>query len=472
MFKAVFLILSGNMFVSLILLVRNLLVARLISIENYGIAATFAMSMAIVEMMTALGIQQLMIQDKDGNDPKLQAALQGFHSLRSLFTGMLLFFLAYPIALFLGTSEIAWAYQLLAIVPIINGFYHFDIYRLQRKMIYLPSLLSSFVPALISVLLVMPLFAIYGDYRVMLYAIIAQSIFGLITSHLVAERPYRFVFDFSIIGRIVNFGWPLLINNIMLFAVFHGEKLIVGRELGMKDLAILAMGLTLTLTPSQVMATTAQTFFLPQLSAAKDDNVRFSYLSIVTLQTSLLNGLILVTGVVFFGAPIVDLLLGEKYHALIPYLVWLSIMQAARVFKAGSAVIAVAQGKTENAMVGNMFRVISLPLSWYVLSTGGNLQSVIWIAIVAECAGYTMSLFLVHYRIGLNLTQMVLPIVSATCLLGFSCWYTLWFPAAQGTSKISFYAAFVNMLILLFALVSMKDLRKYFFNRTLTKYSD
>ena len=462
MLKSVFLILSGNMFVSLILLVRNLLVARLISVENYGIAATFAISMAIVEMMTALGIQQLMIQDKDGNEPRLQAALQGFHSLRSLFTGALLFFLAYPIARFLGTEEIAWAYQLLALVPVMNGFYHFDPYRLQRKMVYLPSIINSFVPALISVLLIMPLFALYGDYRVMLYAIIAQAAVGLITSHLTAERPYRFAFDASIMGRVLRFGWPLLINNILLFAVFHGEKLIVGRELGMKELAILAMGLTLTLTPSQVMATTTQTFFLPQLSATKADKVPFEHLALVTLQASLLNGLLLVTGVVFFGAQIIDLLLGEKYHALIPYLTWLAIMQAARVFKAGSAVVAVAQGKTENAMVGNIFRVLSLPISWYVLSTGGDLQSVIWIATAAECAGYSMSLILVHYRIGLNLKRMILPIMSAICLLVFSGFDAVWHSSAPEVNRTYFYMAFVNVIILAVALMSMQDLRQYF----------
>ena len=37
-------LLSGNAFGSLMLLVRNLVVARLISVEDYGIAATFAIS--------------------------------------------------------------------------------------------------------------------------------------------------------------------------------------------------------------------------------------------------------------------------------------------------------------------------------------------------------------------------------------------------------------------------------------------
>ncbi|NJM81628.1 MAG: oligosaccharide flippase family protein [Tabrizicola sp.] len=96
MFKSALLILSGQAFTSILLLLRNLIVARLISVEDYGIAATFAISMSIVEMMTTIGLHQLIIQDKDGEDPRLQSVLQGFHLFRSLFSGLILFLLAIP----------------------------------------------------------------------------------------------------------------------------------------------------------------------------------------------------------------------------------------------------------------------------------------------------------------------------------------------------------------------------------------
>ena len=56
MLRSALLILSGNAAASILTLARNLIVARLISVENYGIAATFAIAMAVVEMASALGI--------------------------------------------------------------------------------------------------------------------------------------------------------------------------------------------------------------------------------------------------------------------------------------------------------------------------------------------------------------------------------------------------------------------------------
>ena len=209
MFRTAFFILSGNAAASLLLLVRNLVVARLIPVEDYGVAATFAVVMAMVEMASALGLQQQIVQSKDGDDPRFQAALQGFQVLRGVAAGMVLFLIAGPMARFLDIPEVIWAYQLLALVPVIKAFEHFDIHRLNRQMRFWPMILTGGVSALVSLLLIWPLVAWLGDWRVLLYAILAQMSFTVITSHLVSERPYQLVFDRAIMGGSLRFGWKL-----------------------------------------------------------------------------------------------------------------------------------------------------------------------------------------------------------------------------------------------------------------------
>ncbi len=467
MFRSALLILSGNAFASLMMLVRNLLVARLISVEDYGIAATFAISMAIVEMMSTLGLQQLIVQDTKGNDPKLQSGLQGFHLMRSVFSAAVLFFLAHPIAQFLGIPEIAWAYQVLALVPLLNGLTHFDIYRRQRQMVYLPSILSTTLPAVLSVLLVWPLYEYFGDFRVMLYAVMVQAIGTVVFSQITASRRYSLSFDRSIILRSLNFGWPLLVNNILLFAVFQGEKLIVGREMGMEALAIFAMGFTLTMTPTLVIARSTQSFFLPQLSAAKDDPERFQHLAMATMQTSLVNGLFVLAGMVLLGAPIVHFLLGAKFDALIPFLIWLSILQAARIFKTGSSTVALSQGRTSNAMISNMFRAASLIPSWYVAASGGELLTIIWIATLAELCGFAAAVGLVGTRVGVKLGKMAAPIGVSLALLAAAAALALW-----GGSALSYQLVAATLALLLISMVLMRDLRLYIRQRVLTKYSE
>lgn len=396
MFRSVLYLFSGNSFFSLMGLLRNLLVARLLDIEDYGIAATFAVSLAIVEMLSNLGLKKMIVQDRQGDDPNMQATLQGFQLLRATAAAVALFLLAHPLAAFLGIPHVAWAYQVMALVPFLNGFRNLDLQRMHRRMHFLPSILGTSGPALASVLLIWPFFLLLGDYRVMLYAILAQIAFGVVSSHLLAKRRFRLAFDYEIVRRSLRFGWPILMNGALLFAVLHGEKLVVGRELGMGQLAIFAMGFTLSLTPLGVVSKSLNQFFLPQLSTAQDDSARFNRLSRINFQAHFLCAVLFAALLAIYGPAIVHLLLGEKFAALSPLLAWLGILNALRLFKAASALSAFALGRTGNALWGNLPRAVGLPLAWYVLVTGGDLLSVIWVGLLGEAAGFLLSLMLLR----------------------------------------------------------------------------
>ncbi len=465
MLKKAFMLVSGNAFGSAMSLARNLIVARLISPEDYGIASTFAISMSIVEMLSNFGLNQMIVVDKDGDDPRVQSGLQGFQVLRGLTSSLLLFAISDPYARFLGIPDLAWAYQVIAFIPLINGLQHFDVHRLKRHMKFNPSIVSLSVPQLISVLALWPLALIYDDYRIMLVALFVQAAAMVILSHLTAERPYRVRLDLGQMRDATKFGWPLLLNGILLFGVFNGERLIVGRELGMLQLGLFSMAQTLTLTPTLVLAGSCQTFFLPQLSKANERPQAFQWLGIATMEASLVIGVLLVLGVSLVGAPIFDLLLGPKYAAMIPILVPIAVLQAVRVAKTGGALVALAKGQSANAMVANLFRVLSLPISWWAVVRTGDVYVIIWISTVAEVIGYLVSVFLTSRRTGLNMLPLLLPVVLTT--LAFSTALIdahVYAPRRHLLDQIHI-AQWAVVLTCLAALVSMSGLRGYLVRR-------
>jgi len=418
MLKKVVLLVSGNALGSILLLVRNLIVARLISPENYGVASTFAISMSIVEMLSYLGLTQLIVIDKDGDEPHFMAAMHGFQVLRGTMSSLALFLISGPYAAFLGISHVTWAYQLLALIPFINGFQHYDTHRLRRHMKFTPTNLQSAMPPLVSVLSVWPLTLIFGDYRIMLFALFVQAFGLVVTSHLAAERPYRLTLDRELMRKATIFGWPLLLNGMLMFGVFNGERLIVGRELGMGQFAYFSMCFTLTLTPTLVLANSVQSLLLPQLTAARDKGDAFQRLSITTIESSLVIGLLLVMGASLVGGPLSILLTGPKYASILQILVPMAVLQALRVAKTGSAIVGLAIGQSSNAMVGNVVRVASLPLSWWVTIKTGDVMPIIWIGCGAEVIGYLLSMYLAAHRAKVRLGPLLLPasLSALTCV--------------------------------------------------------
>lgn len=458
MLKKVLTVLSGNAAASLLLLARDLLVARLITVEDYGIAATFAMTMALIEMASQFGLQQQIVQAREGEDPRFQAVLQGFQVLRGVVAGLALFFLAAPIAGFLRVPEIAWAYQVMAVMPVLRALQHFDIHRLNRAMRFGPMLLTGVIPAALSLAAVYPLALWLGDWRVMLAALVLQEAIGALTSHLVAERRYQLGFDRAIMAQSLRFGWPLLLNGVLLFAVMQGDKLIVGRELGMAALGIFSMGVTLTLTPTLILAKTTQNIFLPQLSAlAPGKDGSFDSLARATLQAAVLNGLLLVLAIFYLGKPLVAALLGDKFAALEPLLIWLAVQQGVRVFKSGTSTVALSCGATANAMIANLVRVAALPVIWGVVQQGGSLWAVIAIACAAEALGFCVALGLIRRKPGLAVRPM-LPTLAVAVLVSVGA---LGLPAmglgnASVTVNLAFGTAAAGLMLL-----AMKDLRTF-----------
>ncbi len=423
MIRTALLLLSGNAFSSALLLLRNLIIARMLPVADYGIASTFALALSVIEMTSAFGLQQQIVQSKDGDDPRFQAVLQGFQLFRGVISGGIMFLLAGPLARFMGIPEVIWAYQVLAVVPVLNALVHFDIHRMNRRMRFGPLLWSSTVPALVALLVVWPLAWMYGDWQVMLWSIIVQTTMMVIVSHVLAERPWRLALDRAIIVGSVRFGWPLLVNGALLFLVFQGDKLIVGRELGMAPLAIFAMGVTLTLTPTLIVSKSATNLFLPKLSVAKGP--AFQRLVVQVIEFHLLFSALLVVGCLLLGPLFIHLALGPKYEALVPMLVWLAILQGFRIFKGGPSNVALALAQGENAMIANIPRILLLVPAWWAARQTGQITQVMAIAILGEVIGAVLSFWLGRRRSGMKLRPLALPLILTTAsmaMAGLHAW--------------------------------------------------
>ena len=467
MFRSIGMILSGNFSGAALMMVRTLLVSALITLQDFGIASTFLLAMALVEMMSALGFQQQMVQDKDGNAPEFQAAMQGFSVLRGCINALVLFLLADPLARFFGIPEVLWAFQLIAVVPLVAGFVHFDVHRLSRQMNYLPSVMIAVLPPVGSLLSVWPFYVMFGDYRTLLFAIFVQMGLMVVVSHIFAKRRYRIVFDGAVILRSLRFGWPLMVSGALMFVVFNGERGIIGRELGLETLALFSMALSLTLTPTLVISRSTMSFFLPQLSAAVGSKP-YPNLAAVTFQTHILLGCTMVVGVALLGGPFLHAVLGEKYAGAIPLLTMLAVVQAFRVFEGGCAIVALAAAHTKNEMMANIARVTLLPVAWIVVSQGGDVLTVIWIGMVGEALGFAVGLTLALRMQKLALRPLLAPLGVALVLLAVACVHAM----IQNTWVPDWRSGVALVIILGLLVPVMPALRSYIQQRSASGHQE
>ncbi|MEM7644181.1 MAG: oligosaccharide flippase family protein [Pseudomonadota bacterium] len=391
MLRPLLLTLSGNATASATIFARNLLLAAMLPVGDYGIAATFAIAMAAIEMASALGVQQQIVQARDGDDPKLQAALHGFQILRGVFAAAILVAMSGPLARFLGIPEVAWAYAVLAAVPLIQSFQHLDIYRFSRDERFLPVALSGVVPNLLALTLAGMLAWLLGDWRAMLWSLLFQATCLVVITHVLADRPWRLRADAATWRRVLAFGVPLLVNGVILFVVLQGDKLIVGRVLGMDALGVFALATTLTLTPALVIAAALQTVLLPRLSRARDAGTLSAAIRPAIAASCAAGGLAATLAIVA-GPAVTPFVAGTGYAALASLLLPLGVLQALRMAKAAVTLVALALGQTSTAIISNIPRLIALAVGAWAVTNGASLHTLIWIACLGEAAGVPVAM--------------------------------------------------------------------------------
>jgi O-antigen/teichoic acid export membrane protein len=462
MIRSAGILLGGNIGVALLKFLRNVLLARLLSVEDFGTASTFAVIFATIEMLGSLSLDRLLIQARDGDRPELQATLQTMQILRGVLLALLLLATAGPLARFMSVPEVAWGFQLMALIPLFQGLMHFDIARAQRDMNFMPIIKVVLGAECATLLMIYPLFLVLGDYRAALFALLLQQALMSAISHILAERRYRLAFDRAILMRAFAFGWPLLLDAILVFGMFQGDRLIVANRLGVTDLAFYSLAFMLTFMATTVLAKTLNQLLLPKLSALQDDPEAFRLFSWIAVQAGLVVGLAVAAAFSVFGPDLVRIVFGAKYDGAILIMVWLAIMQAVWNGKMGIALVALARARTKVALVANVPRILLLPLSWVLLDRGAEMVVVVWVATFGYALAMILSLHLMRRRLHVPIRGLLRPILLWAAVLALIALDTVLHPPVNPAVFGNFHAfQIVIALAFCVAALGMTEIRTW-----------
>lgn len=412
---------AGNIVSALGSFIRNIIIARLISVEDFGIAATFALTVAMIELCSNLAIDRMLIQAPDGEDEELQATAHSIQLVQGIAGALILFLIAAPVAGLFNIPEVTWAFQLLALVPLIRGLSHLDRCRFQREMRFGPVVLVETVPQVAATIAAVPAAFYAGDYTAMLWVVFTQIVLLTVISHLVAKRSYKLSWKRPLVERCFSFGMPLLLNGFLMFGIFQGDRGIVGATFGMTELGWFGAAFALTLAPTMVIARICQSFFLPLLAQKQDSQTEFSDIANVTMQVCLLGGILVAVGFAVAGTALIVVLYGDRYMAGASVIGVLGIMQAIRVTRAGPTIVSVARGQTTPPLYANVVRTLGLGLSLIAVWQGYGIVGIAVGSLVGEVLALASALSFVHGRAQVPIVHFVgmlalASVVAAACI--------------------------------------------------------
>ena len=397
---------------------RNLLLARLLSVEQFGIAATFSILTMLIDVTQGAGLDRMLVQTKDTGINTTQATLQTAQLAMGIGSGLIILAISWPYSLVMGTHGMVLSYLVFAALPLIRSLQNLDMYRLQRENKFLPMIARSLSAQVVSILSIWPLHYLFGDYRTAVGSILIFHAAAFLASHLGSERPISFAADPEVLARARRFGVPILLNGIFLFLVMNGDRMVVSNRFGPEMLGAFSAATLLAMSPTLVMSRVIQTLFLPRMSRAQDDQVRLQWLFDGAADGAIVLAVCFSVGTALLGVPMLLFLFGPKYAAAAPYLLLLVVMQSIRFVRAVPAVVAMARAETRNPLYANIVRGAFVPLALVVVMVTNNVVWLIMCGIAGEVVAALTAAYLVRRMIGLDLRHFVSTLAAALAVMG------------------------------------------------------
>ncbi|WP_425041414.1 oligosaccharide flippase family protein [Primorskyibacter sp. S187A] len=421
MLKSAGLVFISQVVMMVVLFLRNILIARLISVEDFGLAVNLSIAVAFIENASYIGMQRMIVQDRDGESRHFQAALHMLQVIRGVLGGLAALALAIPYAHFIGVPEVGWAFAVLALLPLLRGFQHLDFARFERNMQFGATVTITWASPILSLVVALLVYFISADYQMMLWAIVAQQIAQCVLSHLLAERRFELAWDMAIMRRALAFGIPLLANGLLLFALTNGDRLIITNQFGLEVLGWFSAAFMLVQAVATLVKRTFSSVVLPKLSAQADNRA----IQAATLQMGLFLGIGLGLGMMFIGPALLLTAFDMRYAPALEVLAILALIQSVLMFKGTIATVAMSMADTLNAVYGNLPRLVSFPIAFWAAQSGYDLIAVLLIGLVGELFGTGLSLALLKRQRGVPLRSLALPTGLALAVGGLALWDSL-----------------------------------------------
>src|SRR5690606_26058595 len=141
---------------------------------------------------------------------------------------------------------------------------------------------------------------------------------------VLAERRYRIAYSAEMFQKIVIFGWLLLLNGVLMFGVFQGDKVIIGTfdKYTLHDLGVYSVAFSLTLLPALSFGHITNSLFLPILARTKDARLEFERTYFFSNQSAAFVSSVYGIGFILLGGTVVTTLYGTDYSDAGSFVAW------------------------------------------------------------------------------------------------------------------------------------------------------
>ena len=402
-------------------LARLLIIARILSPNDFGLMGIALLAMATLGTFTQTGFQAALIQKKENIKSYLDAAWTVL-ILRGFILFAILYLIAPYVAVFFDAPEAKPIIQVIGLSVLFQAFTNIGVIYFQKELEFNKEFIYQFAGTLTDFIVAISAVLILRNVWALVLGMLTGNAVRCFVSYLI--HPYRpcLSSDLGKAKELFGFGKWVLGSSILMFLITQGDDIFVGKLLGATALGFYQMAYRISNMPATEITHVISRVTFPAYSKLQRDipKLREAYLKVLQITAFLTFP---IAGMIFVLAPdFTNIFLGEKWMPMVPAMQVLVFWGLIRSIGATIGPIFQAVGRPKLLTYFQLTVLIVLAACIYPLTTKLGILGTSIAVVVASVVGNTGSAILVVKITTCGIwpfcKMLVFPLISTGTMIG------------------------------------------------------
>ena len=299
--------------------VLQIILARLLAPEHYGALSIMIIFTTLANVFVQSGFNTALVQNKDVDEDDYSSVFW-VSFIIALILYAVIFFASPLIGLFYKMPEIVTPMRVLGLMILPGALNSVQVAKISREMNFRKIFFSNIWGVLISGIVGIVIAYKGGG----LWALVAQSLLNVcvvcVVMRFTVKLKLRLICNLNRVKVLFGFGWKLLVSSLIDTLYQDLRSLVIGKKYDSGTLGYYNRGKQFPQFITNAINGAAQSVLLPAMSEHQDDKSKVKELTRNSIMLSAYILFPMMAGLAAVAAPLVSLLLTDKWLPCVPYM--------------------------------------------------------------------------------------------------------------------------------------------------------
>lgn len=385
-------------------MLSTLVLARVLTPEDFGLVAMATSIVAVIELLRAFGFDTVLIQKQQAGRDHYDTAWT-FNAIVGLVAAVVVLLLSIPATKFYGEARITPLMWLLAAGLAIQGFENVGIVDFRKYMRFDKDFAFVLGAKVAGFLVTVPAAVFFRSYWALVLGIMATRVWAVVASY--AMHPYRPRFSLAAYRELISFSKWLLFNNILLYLKSRASDFVIGRVSGARSLGLFNVSYEIANLPTTEIVMPINRAVYSGYARMGNDRATLGqgFLNVISVITAF--ALPAGAGIAVLAPLLVPLALGDQWLEAMPIIQVLAIYGVLIALQTNTLYIYIALGEPRTATLLNALHVgILIPALIFGTMTAGAVGAA-WACLITAVVNAPVNIIVLLNRLQLRPAELL-----------------------------------------------------------------